>query len=264
MHSTMLENGKHCDPKHYVGASQNPAAETGHPGSSASAPAIPIELRFLEQHSGGTVRKPPDWLTEVQEMRARTLYDGGRRPSFQKDDCHFEDADSIDLVAYHVVARSLGQVVGCVRVAPLTRIDSGVVSSAIGEEHLANVLSGLGTTRERTRESSRWIVRPEFRGVLGPRLVAGSWAIARWLSMDIGLVMAGTRQKQDLALIRMGARPVNGVPLEPCELLDDDLRLLYFDVARPPHFMRRRIDEAASALDLTPQFQTRSFASSNS
>jgi hypothetical protein len=68
--------------------------------------------------------------------------------------------------------------------------------------------------------------------------------------MDVGLVMAGTRQKQDLALIRMGARPVSGVPLVSCELFDDDLRLLYFDVQRPPHFMWRSIDQAATALNL--------------
>jgi hypothetical protein len=264
MHSTMLENGKHCDPKHYVGASQNPGADTGDPRFAGSAPAIAIELRFLGQHPGETVRNPPAWLLEVQEMRGRTIYDRGHRPQFQRADGRHRDADYIDFDAYHAVARSEGQVVGCVRVAPLTRIDSSVVSSAIGEERLATVLRDLGTTRERTGESSRWIVRQEFRGALGPRLVAASWAIARWLPMDVGLVMAGTRQKQDMALIRMGARPLNDVPLVPCELLDDDLRLLYFDVARPPHFMRRRINEAATALDLRPQFQTRSFASSNS
>ena len=69
--------------------------------------------------------------------------------------------------------------------------------------------------------------------------------------------MAGTRQKQDLALTRMGARPLNAVPFVRSEVFDDDLRLMYFDVLRPPQFMRRHIDEAAEALNLFG-FMTRS------
>ena len=57
--------------------------------------------------------------------------------------------------------------------------------------------------------------------------------MARWLCMEVAFVMAGTRQKQDLALTRMGARPLNAVPFVRSEVFDDELRLMYFDVLRP-------------------------------
>jgi hypothetical protein len=68
--------------------------------------------------------------------------------------------------------------------------------------------------------------------------------------MDIAFVMAGTRQKQDLALIRMGARPVSDIPLVRSEVFDDELRLLCFDVPQPSQSMRNQMDEAADALHL--------------
>jgi Acetyltransferase (GNAT) domain len=170
--------------------------------------------------------------------------------NFRGADTRFYDPDSSDPRYFHIIARHRSKLAGCVRVAPLKELHHGVVSSAINEDYLTSVLSGLGTTRERACESSRWVVTPEFRGELGPRLAAAAWALARSLSMDIALVMAGTWQKQDLALIRMGARPVNGVPLVSSETFRGKLRLLYFDVVRPTAFMQRRIERAAADLKL--------------
>jgi hypothetical protein len=213
--------------------------------------SLPIELRFLGQQAVDLARiMPPAWLAEVCEMRGRVCYDQGRRLSFQKTNGSFEDADEVDLNAYNVIARSQSRPVGCARVALLAGIRSGVVSCAIGEERITTLLRELGTTRERACEASRWVVVPEFRGELGPRIVAASWAVARWLCMEVAFVMAGTRQKQDLALTRMGARPLNAVPFVRSEVFDEELRLMYFDVLRPPQFMRRHIDEAAEALNL--------------
>jgi Acetyltransferase (GNAT) domain len=210
-----------------------------------------MELRFPDEHGAdqGSISASA-WLAELREMRGRVFYDQGRRPSFVKTNGDFEDADEADLDAYHVIARSQGQSVGCARVAPLANIRCGLVSSAIGEERVITLLRELGTTRERACEASRWVVVPEFRGELGPRIVAASWAVARWLDMDVAFVMAGTRQKQDMALARMGARPVNAVPLLRSEVFDDELRLLYFDVLRPSEVVRLQIDEATAALDL--------------
>jgi hypothetical protein len=214
-------------------------------------PSLPIELRFLDEHGvGQTSIMPPAWLAEVREMRGRVIYDQGHRPSFQRINGSFEDADQVDLKAYHLVARSQGRPVGCARVARLASIRSGVVSSAIGEERITTLLRELGTTREQACEASRWVVAPEFRGELGRRIVAASGAVARWLSMEVAFVMAGTHQKQDLALARMGARPVNAVPLVRSEVFDDELRLMYFDVLRPCQFMCRQMDEAEVALNL--------------
>jgi hypothetical protein len=213
---------------------------------------VSMELRFLDrQVSGGSGTPSPAWLAEVREMRARVWYGQGRRPSFQRADGSFDDSDAVDLRAFHLVARCGDQAVGCARVTPLVNIRSGVVSSLIGERRFETILRERGTDRERVCEASRWAVLPEFRGDLGPRLVAATWAVARWLSMDVAFVMAGTRQKQDLALIRMGARPVSDIPLVQSEVFDDELRLLCFNVRQPSQSMRQHIGEAAAALQLS-------------
>jgi hypothetical protein len=76
--------------------------------------------------------------------------------------------------------------VGCVRVAPLTVIESGVVSSAIGGEILAKVLRELGTTRERACDMSPrgGLSSPSFEGRWAPawsRLHGPSPGGSRWM-----------------------------------------------------------------------------------
>lgn len=214
---------------------------------------ITMDLRLPGTNQSYVVQR---WLEEVRELRGRVFCENGRRPHFRRDDTRFYDPDPSDPRYFHIIARQRNELAGCVRVAPLRELQNGVVSSAISEDGLASVLSDLGTTHQRACESSRWVVAPEFRGELGPRLAAAAWALARSLSMDIALVMAATWQKQDLALIRMGARPVNGVPLASSETFRGKLRLLYFDVARPTDFMRRRIERATADLKLTSSLST--------
>lgn len=213
-----------------------------------------MELRFVEMQDANYVpASDPTWLSEVREMRGRFCYDQGHRPSFRTTNGRFEEADTLDFSAYHVIARSLGKAVGCARLVPLAKVRSGVISSAIGFERFSGILRELGATRENTAEASRWIVVPEFRGGMGPRIVAAAWAVSRWLSLEFVFVMAGTRQRQDLALIRMGAQALSDVGLVRSGVFDDELRLLYFDVQRPRPFMCSHIDQAAVALHLTAQ-----------
>jgi hypothetical protein len=132
----------------------------------------------------------------------------------------------------------------------LANVQSCVIGSTIGAKRFHRILRDLGTTRERACEAARWIVVPECRGRVGARIVAASWAVARWLSVDIAFVLAGTRQKQDLALIRLGARAIAGLPLFPSQIFDDDLRLLYFDVLHPSGWMGKQMLGTAVALRL--------------
>jgi hypothetical protein len=214
--------------------------------------AVSMELRFVEMQDANCVpASTPAWLSEVREMRGRVCYDQGHRPSFRTTNGRFEDADTVDLSAYHVIVRSLGKAVGCARLLPLARVRSGVISSAIGPERFSSILMELGTTRENTAEASRWIVVPEFRGGMGPRIVAAVWAVTRWLSLEFVFVMAGTRQRQDLALIHMGAQALSDIALVRSDVFDDELRLLYFNVHRPRPFKCSHIDRAAVALNLT-------------
>ena len=96
---------------------------------------------------------------------------------------------------------------------PLARVRSTAVVSTVGERRFEAILADLGTTRERTCDASRWIVDPEYRGRLGPNMVAATWAVASRLSAEFAFVLAGTRNHQDVALIRMGARCQRASPV---------------------------------------------------
>jgi len=213
-----------------------PVGETIPPTVAASGRRLSLGV-----HRRAGDESIPGWLADVQQMRGAVLYEDGRRPSFRRVDGRFYDGDAIDLEAYHVVARSGDQAVGCVRILPLHNADATMIETRIAAREFENILRDLGTTRAQTCEASRWMALPEFRGELGPWMVAASWTVAQSLGMAVALVLAGTRQKQDLALVRMGARAVKGVPLFVSEVFDDELRLLYFDLPNPPAAMRRRM-----------------------
>jgi hypothetical protein len=140
--------------------------------------------------------------------------------------------------------------VGYARIVPFSGLSSGFITLSIGGEKLHAILRTLKTDEAHACEASRWAVVPEFRGRLGSWIVAASWAIAYWLSYHIALVLACTCQKQDLALIRLGAQAIEGLPLFASSISDDRCRLLYFDVRNPSRFMQAKIAEAARALDL--------------
>jgi hypothetical protein len=211
------------------------------------------ELQFFgppESPECDSALSSPNWLAEIREMRGCVFYAKGRRPFFRTAEGRFDDPDPIDLEAYHIIVRSQGRAVGCARVVNSPNVDSSVIWSTMGTKRFQEILRDIGTTRERTCEASRWVVVPECRGRLGARIAAASWTVARWLSVEIAFVLAGTRQKQDLALIRLGARPIAGLPLFASEVFDDDLRLLYFDVLHPSEWMGRQMLETAAALRL--------------
>jgi hypothetical protein len=64
-----------------------------------------------------------------------------------------------------------------------------------------------------------------------------TWAVARGLLMEIAFMMAITRQRQSLALIRMSERLESGVPLVRSPASDDELRLLCLKVPQPSQSM---------------------------
>lgn len=189
-------------------------------------------------------------MDEVREMRARVMYEQGRRPFFRAADGGFNDPDPVDFEAYHVIARSQNRAIACARLVPLA-VASGFIPFTIGHQRFERILRDLGTARERACEASRWAVVPEWRGQLGPRIVAASWVIARWLAMDRVFVLACTCRKQDLALMRLGARTIKGLPLFVSTISDEDFRLLYFDASQPSAWMREKMIESAKLLNLS-------------
>jgi hypothetical protein len=209
-----------------------------------------FELKFLDQQERGWGLNSyaiSGWLAEAREMRGRVLYDDGRRPFFRMNDGSFGDPDPVDVEAYHVIARSEGHIVGYARIVPPTSLSTGFIASTIGKCRFEAILHELSTDRERICEASRWAVVPECRGSLGSQIVVASWIAARRPSYDKALVLACTCRKQDAALIRMGAHAVSSLPLFASECSDEQLRLLYFDLAHASEFMEKKIAEKTNA-----------------
>jgi hypothetical protein len=220
-------------------------------GTSASSFSAEIRFPARERVASEVVLPSLEWLSELREARGRIIYDRGHRPAFCLPNGSFSDPDPLDLDAYHVIVRSQNGFAGCSRVIQLSQCSQGAVESALGKQGFRDLLSRLGAERERTCEASRWMVAPEYRRRgLGFYIVAASWAAARWLGLETAFVMAGTRDKQASALVKMGAQPVPGTPLLHSRRFDDDLCLLYFDVLHPSESMRRWTGEAMTVLGL--------------
>jgi hypothetical protein len=210
-----------------------------------------LQLPLGVRTAWGVPELADGWLSEIQAMRGRVIYDRGHRPSFRLADGSYADADAKDPYCYHILVRSGGNIVGCARVMPLVGSPASTVESSLGTEAFEGLIAEIGTTRDHTCEASRWIVTPEFRGRgLGFHVVAASWAVARWLGMRTAFVSAGTRERQDRALIKMGAHPVLGLSLTHSQVFDDELRVLYFDVVKPSDSMIHWIDRMTMALGL--------------
>ena len=214
------------------------------PSTAGAAARATLKLH-LPPHAETT------WLAEVRQMRGKVLYDHGRRPSFLRPNDEFDDPDPYDLASHHIVARAGGKVVATLRHTFLSNPHCGMVASILGASCLDAVIRDMGVSRRRVTEFSRWTALREHRGCIGRRLVAAGWALVRWADC-VGFILAGTRDRQDVALIRMGTRPVPGIPLIHCSDLDDDLRLMVAIAAELPQFMLTHVNAAAEEMNLVP------------
>jgi hypothetical protein len=192
------------------------------------------------------------WLKELQKMRGRVFYtERGQDGSFLSPNGEYIDADPFDSDAYHILLRAAEGPVACARVSLLQNSKPGLIATLLGREQLAQVLNCCGTTWAESCEASRWVVAPEFRNSgLGPRVVAASWALARYLELRTAFVLAGTRFGQDKMLCRMGAQPVPGIPLLPAGRIADEVRLLKFDISAPSQVTRKKIDRTQTSTPL--------------
>ena len=167
-------------------------------------------------------------------MRGRVLHAGGRRPQFfdtATGRCY--DAQPHDLQAWHIVARLNGQIVGCVRCAPLGTAASPL-AELLGAEQLHQIAASLGATPEDCAEVSRWTVDPECGMIgLGYDLIAAVWAFLADSGFRFGLAAAGTAGKQDRILHQLGLRYLEGVEDLRSATFDDTLRFMYAPFEQP-------------------------------
>jgi predicted GNAT family N-acyltransferase len=207
------------------------------------SPSITTEIKTPAEAQKALCDPGKNWLSELREMRGRVLYEeGGWNPMFVSESGTCTDLDSLDEGAHHVLVRAGDDIVACARVSVLNRERAGYVSSLLGSRRFEEILFQSGAAWGTTCEASRWIVDSKFRHMgLGPRVVAAAWTLARCLEMRAGFVLACTRYGQDRLLCRMGAKPVDGVPLIPAGVIHDELRLLHFNLCVPAHVTLKRM-----------------------
>jgi len=227
--------------------------------------ALSWQLRSpLDRRSYCGGRCLPDWLKEVRSLRGSVLFDNGRRPHFRSGDGCFYDADPIDLYAYHILVHDGMRLVGCVRVYPLVLNGLPCVTEKIlGQKTFSEMLHKLGAKRTETVEIGRWIVDPAYRasGRPGVQLAAASAALAITLGNGsvfhrrIIVCSAGTGDRQDLMLARIGLSAARVAEAITCDDFKDNVRVMYCLNTQQlnPRFLRVII-KMAKTIGLTEGF----------
>ena len=174
------------------------------------------------------------------------------------------DADPIDLYAYHILAYDGAGLVGCVRVYPL--VSNGLpclAEKVLGRQTFSEMLCHLGAKRREIVEIGRWIVEPAYRasGRPGIQLAAASAALA--ITLGNGLLFqrtiivcsAGTRDRQDLMLARIGLSTVPAAEAIKCDEFKDYVRVMYCLNPQQlnPRFLRLMV-KMAKTIGLTQAF----------
>jgi hypothetical protein len=180
----------------------------------------------------------PDWLAEVRSLRARVLFDHGRRPAFRTVRGVASDADPIDLHAYHLLAYASDRLIGCVR---LYRLDPEgppcVAEEVLGRDRFAEMLRNLHAAHGDIVEIGRWVVEPEYRAAthdlgVSIQLAAASAALAGEIGCAAGkrdgyaICAAGVADRQCAMLKRLGMTPIPGVGAAWCARYQDEVQIL--------------------------------------
>lgn len=191
----------------------------------------------------------PDWLLELSEMRGRVLYSQGRRPAFRLSNGAFSDWNELDVLAYHLIARTQMEVVGCIRLVPLGSAPKCITEELVGKSLFNKALQNLQVSRDEAAECGRWIVVPEHRNtLLGMHLVAGIIAVGRQLRYRVLIGPTGIRDGQATLLARIGMQRLPNLPAVEVAQYDDELEFLYLDPCRTEQRFTRIVNEMATRL----------------
>ncbi|WP_327674077.1 MULTISPECIES: ThiF family adenylyltransferase [unclassified Streptomyces] len=183
-------------------------------GRRSAAPSRPWHLTAFRVPADGARRPTGTALVDrVRELRARILYDNGRRPDFRTASGDHVDDQHLDFGAWHFVGRRTadGPPLGYVRLSTPDTGERFQSREYLGAEAYAQLLldSGLGTGE--TYEHSRLVVEHHARKLgLGVQLNALALAAARHLGAKTMVGTSGTKDGQDAFHARFGFRPVDG------------------------------------------------------
>jgi predicted GNAT family N-acyltransferase len=169
-------------------------------------------------------------LRETRQLRARILYDRGRRPGFRSQDGAYADDQELDFGAWHFFARR-GQddrPLGYVRLSTPHTTELFQSRAYLGWERFEEVLREYGLGPAETFEHSRLVVEHHARKLgLGVQLNAVAIAAARHLGAKAMIGTSGTADGQDLFHERFGFRAVPGTRRYVEQYTEDVVAMLY-------------------------------------
>ncbi|MFI5592091.1 ThiF family adenylyltransferase [Amycolatopsis sp. NPDC051758] len=152
-------------------------------------------------------------LDAVRDLRARILFDHGRRPAFLRADGTPVDDQDLDFGAWHFIARRspAGPPLGYIR---LSTPDTGALFQSrayLGAARYEELLAAEGFAEPEVFEHSRLVVEHRARKLgLGQYLNALAIAAAHHLGARAMIGTSGTKDGQDRFHERFGFRPVPG------------------------------------------------------
>ncbi|MEV0091608.1 ThiF family adenylyltransferase [Streptomyces sp. NPDC050738] len=169
-------------------------------------------------------------VQSIRELRARILFDHGRRPAFRDSaGAHVDDQD-LDYGAWHFVARREpeGPPVGYVRLSTPQSGETFQSLSYLGAERYGEVLREHGFGPGEVFEHSRLVVEHHARKLgLGVYLNAMAIGAAQYLGAKAMIGTSGTADGQDRFHHRFGFRPVDGTRRYVEQYTEDVVVLLY-------------------------------------
>ncbi|MFC1414075.1 ThiF family adenylyltransferase [Streptacidiphilus sp. N1-12] len=169
-------------------------------------------------------------VQEIRELRARILYDRGRRPDFRTASGVYTDDQDLDFGAWHFFAarRSGDCPLGYVRLSTPQTSELFQSRAYLGSERFEEALREHGLSAAETFEHSRLVVEHHARKLgLGVHLNAVAIAAARYLGGKAMIGTSGTADGQDLFHERFGFRPVPGTRRYVAQYTEDVVAMLY-------------------------------------
>ncbi|MFE9253856.1 ThiF family adenylyltransferase [Streptomyces sp. NPDC006879] len=167
---------------------------------------------------------------QVRELRARILFDRGRRPDFRRADGGYADDQELDFGAWHFVARreAGGRPLGYVRLSTPKTGELFQSRAYLGQMRYEEVLREHGLGVAETFEHSRLVVEHRARKLgLGVYMNAFAIAAARSLGAKAMIGTSGTADGQDRFHERFGFRAVAGTRRYVERYTEDVVIMLY-------------------------------------
>jgi molybdopterin/thiamine biosynthesis adenylyltransferase/GNAT superfamily N-acetyltransferase len=167
---------------------------------------------------------------EVRQLRARILYDHGRRPDFRTLNGGYADDQDLDFGAWHFFARREphGRPLGYVRLSTPDTSELFQSRAYLGSGPFEELLRRYGLGPAETFEHSRLVVEHHARKLgLGVHLNAVAIAAARHLGAKAMIGTSGTADGQDRFHERFGFRPLPGTRRYVEQYTEDVVAMLY-------------------------------------